>query len=568
MRRLWLGAAGLLLSIGLTGPAAAEEVKLDLAQARATVSRGVERFVAADARQGVMHVRLEAGLEDRPLKCGEVLFSLAGTKLAGRPWSDRAVARAQVRVSPPFLGQGKRNWHRPHRARLFLEDARGRRQYLPHSAIVDRPAASDGWITLSGRPTLGLPMPLGFTDAGFDPDRVARLGVNVESNNYEGETVTGTIELRDLGATFGARVKPVVLPADPKVRAGEKERARRMEARWRERFRGRTGLIPGVNLAWPSGRSPDGETMQLYGRFLDAGERWYNQLWDIGTPVVAEGVRRDLREIRELFGEAALVRVFLFGDLRTGIAFDAAGMPTAISARAQVNMARLLALAAEERVVLIPSLLDFTMADGRDRSGPDGKWNTGERMDLITDPAKRARLAALLRDFIRPHAGHPAVLAWEVMNEPENAAGAVVAERFADLQRLMVEVVDAIHEAGELATIGHRNSEDAARYFRGRVATDLGQAHYYPLLDTRPNPTPFGVKMAPVFGALPAGWGEAQALPGRVAQQIADVRRAGHRYLLLWSWRGHEDTGDGFALKPHAEEIKKALGTAAPPPAR
>jgi hypothetical protein len=65
--------------------------------------------------------------------------------------------------------------------------------------------------------------------------------------------------------------------------------------------------------------------------------------------------------------------------------------------------------------------------------------------------------------------------------------------------------------------------------------------------------------MTPAFGPLPAGWGEAQARPGRIARQIQDARRAGHRYLLLWSWRGHEDSGDGFLLAPYADEIKRAL---------
>jgi hypothetical protein len=554
--RRWPALLALPLLL-LGGPAAADELSLDLSQARFTLARAAEKFTARGAREGVLEVRLIGGLEDRPRKCGEVLFQLPAA-WAARPWGNRATVRAQVRVGPVFLGQGKRNWHQAHRARLFLEDRRGRRQYLPHGAIVDRPTDSDGWLSLSGRPTVDLPMPLGFTDAGFDPDHVTGLGLNVESFNREGEEVAGPVELRDVAVTFGPRVKAALLPADPAVRAGEAARARKMEARWRARF-GTKRFVTGVNLAWPSARSPDGETMQLYGRFLDAGERWYNTLWDVGTPAVAEALRADFRGIRTLFGAPALVRVFLFGDLRAGFTFDASGAPLAITDRARENMGKLLALAAEEKIVLVPALLDFTMADGRARSGPSGKWAAGEHLDLITDPAKRARLASLLSDFVRPFAGHPAVLAWEVMNEPENAAAAVTLEHFADLQRLQVAVVNAIHEAGELATVGHRNSEDAARFARGRVASDLGQAHFYPLLDTRPNPVPFASRLTAAFGPLAAGWGEAQARPGKIASQVRDARRSGHRYLLLWSWRGHEDSGDGFAVKPLGPEITGAL---------
>src|SRR5688572_17664706 len=125
MRRLWLGTAIVFLG---AGPAVAEEVTLDLRRA-AAVSRGVERFEPRDERNGLLHARLVGGLEDRPAKCGEVSWALAGTPLAGRRWGDQATVSAQVRVPPAFLGTGKRNWHRAHRARLFLVDARGRRQY-------------------------------------------------------------------------------------------------------------------------------------------------------------------------------------------------------------------------------------------------------------------------------------------------------------------------------------------------------------------------------------------------------------------------------------------------------
>jgi len=545
------------LLLVMSTPMAAEELSLDLAHAPFTLSRAAETFTPRSAREGALAVRLEGGLEDRPRKCGEVLFTVPPAWTA-RPWGNRATLRAQVRVAAVFVGIGKRNWQQAHRARLFLEDRRGRRQYLPHIAIVDRPPATDGWLALGGRPTVDVPMPLGFTDAGFDPGHVAKVGLNVESFNREGEEVAGAVELRDVTVSFGPPVKAAVLAPDPAVRAGEVKRAKQMEARWRERL-GDRPFVTGVNLAWPSARSPDGDLMQLYGRYLDAGERWYDTLWDVGSPAVLEGLRADFREIRALFGAPALVRVFLFGDLRAGVRFDDAGMPLAITERAQENMGKLLAMAAQEKIVLLPALLDFTMADGRARSGPSGKWVGGEHLDLVTDPAKRARLAGLLGDFVRAFAHHPAVLAWEVMNEPENAAAAVTPEHFADLQRLQIAVVDAIHAAGELATVGHRSLEDAARFARGRVASDLGQAHFYPLLDTRPNPTPFSARMGAAFGPLAAGWGEAQARPGKIAEQLEQARRAGHRYLLLWSWRGQEPSGDGFPVKPYGAEIGPAL---------
>jgi hypothetical protein len=283
---------------------------------------------------------------------------------------------------------------------------------------------------------------------------------------------------------------------------------------------------------------------------------------------VADSVRADFRDIRSTFGARAPVRLWLFADGRTGLVID--GGKVAVTDRSRTNMATLLRMAVEEEVVLIPVLLDFTIADGVARSGPDGAWPVAEHPELVIEPPRRAQLVAALEGFVRPFADHPAVLAWDVMNEPGNAAGVVTAAHFADLQALVRDLVDAVHRAGGVATVGHRNAIDPRRFWRGRVATDLGQVHYYPLVETRPNPTPFGVRLGPVFGPLPAGWGELEAQPGQIAQQLRTARRAGHRLFMFWSWRGHEDNGDGYAVKPYAQEIRQALSVmrAAAPPAR
>jgi hypothetical protein len=551
-------AAGLLAArLLVAAPAGAVEGALDLARTPFTVSGAVKAFAPSGPGAGTMTVRLRGSMLGLAGKSGELLFDLRKTPLAGRAWNNRARVSAELRVSPPFVGPGKRNWSRAHRARLFLADAAGKRLYLPNAPIVDRPKSTDGWLRLEGRPTVDVPMPLGFVDRGFDPGRVTGLGVNVEAFNREGELVSGPIELRDLRVEAEEPVAAQVAPEDPAVAAGEAERARRMEARLRERCG--PGLAIGVNLAWPTAVAPNGEEMQLYGRILDGGTKWWDRYWDAGDEAVVASLRKDFGEIRETFGPGAVVRLWLFSDLRAGMTFDPAGNPLAISERARANMTALLRIAVEEKVVLLPVLLDFHLADGRARTGPDGAWQVGERPELITDPDKRKRLVKVLEDFVRSFAGHPAVLAWDVMNEPENAAAVVTPARFAALQALLRELVDAVHRAGDLATVGHHDVPDPTRFFRGRLPVDLGQVHHYPFLETRPNPTPFAVRLAPTFGALPAGWGELEASPGRIAAQITEARRAGHRLFLFWSWRGHQEGGDGYAVKPHAAEIRRAL---------
>ena len=537
-----------------------EAVEIDLARTRHKLTGGARAFRTAGSGEATLDVHLRGSMLTGPDKFAEVLFDLKKSPLAKISWGNRTLVTAEVRVSPELVGEGKRNWYQAHRGRLFVVDAKGKRLYLPNRSIVDRPKSTDGWLTLEGRTTADVPMPLGFTTPGFDADKIVGLGVNVEAFGREGEEVTGQVEIRRLKVTFEEAVTPQIMPSDPAIIAGEKKRAAAMERRLQERCGvGPRGLAVGVNLAWPTARSPEGEDMQLYGMILDGGAGWYNKKWDVGEPEVAATVRTDFQEISAIFGPGAPVRVWLFADLRSGMSFDAAGNPLAISDRARANMGKLLQIAVEEKVVLIPSLLDFGLADGVKRAGPDGKWEVGERPELITDAGKRAKLVKLLEDFVRAFAGHPAVLAWDVMNEPENAAGVVTPAHFADVQALTRELVDAVHRAGELATVGHRNVPDPRTFFRGRVASDLGQVHYYPFVETRANPTAFSVKLEPTFGPLPAGWGELQAIKGRAASQLEAARRAGHRLFLFWSWRGHLPTGDGFAVKPHGEEIRAAL---------
>ena len=562
-----VGALGLLgASERLLPPSAPPAVAagqavfaIDFEKTRHRVTGALRGFQVTDPHTGTLMVKVRGNTLDLPGKSGELVFDLRRSPLSRRPWGNQSLVSADIRVSPEFV-DGKRNWARSHRARLFVVDRGGRRLYLPYVSAVDRPARTDGWMRLEGRPTADVPIPLGHIDRGFDPDRVVAVGLNLEAFNRPGEAVSGQIDVRDLKVVFEPATAPNVLPADPAILAGEKARARRM----RERLRARCGITDdrmavGVNLAWPSAVSPEGETLQLYGRILDGGEPWWGQLWDIGTETVARSVREDFRGIRAIFGEKALVRLWLFSDLRAGIAFDKAQNPTTITPRAVQNMGRLLALAQEEEVVLIPVLLDFGMADGLSRLGPDGAWEVGERPELITDSAKRARLVELLVGFVRHFKDHPAILAWDVMNEPGNAAAVVNPRDFGHLQALLRETTLGIQAAGEMATVGYRNIPDTQRFFRGRVPTDLGQVHYYPLVETRKNPTSFAARMRASFGPLPAGWGEAQVLPGFIARQLAQVRRAGHDYLMFWSWRGHEESGDGFAIQPHGEEIKKAL---------
>jgi hypothetical protein len=94
---------------------------------------------------------------------------------------------------------------------------------------------------------------------------------------------------------------------------------------------------------------------------------------------------------------------------------------------------------------------------------------------------------------------------------------------------------------------------------RHRMGSDLGQAHFYPRYETHPAPFDLSAPMDAAFGDLPTSWGEAPLRPDRIRRDLAEARRRDHRLLLYWSWRGHERSGDGFHVRPHAARIRDAL---------
>ncbi|MFW5875456.1 MAG: hypothetical protein ACOCXM_01840 [Myxococcota bacterium] len=531
---------------------------LDVTSLPVQTEGGVISVNPADADDGVeLTMRLVGGPQDGAAqRTGQALFDVRGVAGLQGPWDDRTRLRCEVRAADEVLEGVERSA----RAHLVLRDAEGRQMFLPDALLSGWTEGSDGWVRLEGRPTTRIPIPLGHVDEGFDASRVEAVGVGLDAQRPADDVSEGKVQVRHLSVEVGPEVVPEVPAPDPAIRAGETERARRMERRLAQRLGvGDGDLAVGVNLPHPSVEGPDGEVMQLYARYLDASEAWFGEHQDLTHPEVRQALREDFARIRRVFGERAPVRVMLFGDLRTGLETAPDGTPLGWSARARRSLATLLEVAREERVVLIPVLTDFLMADGRDREGPGGEERVGERADLILDPAKRRKFFELVEQLVRAHAGDPAVLVWEVMNEPENAVAVVTHERFGALVRFLAEGVDAIHRAGELATVGHRDPEAVPRLMRGRVATDLGQAHYYP--GREGGRAGFDLTASPedAFGPLPAGWGEVPVRPGRVRSDLDEARDAGHRYLLYWAWRGDDPTGDGFRVRAHVEEIRDAL---------
>src|SRR3954452_2446974 len=112
--------ASFLIALALAAVAPPASVTVDLGRTPFRVGDAVQSFRAADPRHGTLQVRLRGSMVGAPGKSGELLFDLSRSPLGRQRWNGRARLAAELRVADPFVGDGKRNWHRAHRARLFL----------------------------------------------------------------------------------------------------------------------------------------------------------------------------------------------------------------------------------------------------------------------------------------------------------------------------------------------------------------------------------------------------------------------------------------------------------------
>jgi hypothetical protein len=495
-----------------------------------------------------LDLKLERRTDDGRWKSGEMFTRLpVPLDLARQPWR----VSGEIWVPRDFLGTQREEYLTPMRARWVARDARGRRCYGPNGAVS---LLVDQWVAIPPMvPTVAVPMPKGLVEEGFDPSSVVDIGFNIEAGNIpqSPEIVNppkidyvGTVRLRHvlvepLPFISPAESAPEILFPSPRAEA---EAAPALWTQLRERLGVREGEMELlVNVAWPFRRNK----YHAYGTSL--GRAPWGDHWGFSSPPTLQALRDDLK-----FAKAhgiRIVRVFLFGDLRTGLEFDERGKPVGFTPLVERDMAALLAAIRDEEMLMIPSLLDFLVADGGEREGPRLVWKVGERPDLLTDPELREALINVLVRFVREF-NSPEVLAWEIMNEPDNGVAVTTPEHFNSLRQFIGRMAVELRGAGVLTTAGFRHHGDYQRFWRGYV--DVPQVHHWRLLESVENPYPIDTPAA-ALSPLPCIMGEMEPVRDRdVASLLDRMQKAGFLISGFWSLRGH----DGFAFRPIAAAVK------------
>ncbi|MGD2279388.1 MAG: LamG domain-containing protein, partial [Candidatus Omnitrophota bacterium] len=226
---------------------------------------------------------------------------------------------------------------------------------------------------------------------------------------------------------------------------------------------------------------------------------WLNYGYDFGDGAHGETYEGLATKEAELFAalerwKGGCVRVFVFGDTRAGITFDANGVPTGIDAHVYDDMDKLIEMAEILGIKLIPVLLDFTIADGIDI---ENDHPVGEDPELITDDVaggKREALINLMGDFVGHYSTESSIYAWEIMNEPEEVDNRGLAT-MTELQDFVKAMILELH-AGDTdtgVTLGCQDRWFLEQYWEDTVlgvapadGLDIYQFHYYNYMEAYP----------------------------------------------------------------------------------
>ena len=271
------------------------------------------------------------------------------------------------------------------------------------------------------------------------------------------------------------------------------------------------------------------------------------------------------------------VRWFVFADGRAGITFDAAGLPTGLDAFVMPDFDAALEIAQRHNIGLNLVLLDYRFMWN---AQTDNGVQLGGHASVLATPAGQG---ALIRNVFEPvfkrYARHPAILSWEVMNEPEWTlldAGTVDREKIsqplslADFRAFAQLTVDAIHTVAQsYATIGCADAKWAQNWVG--LSLDYYQIHYYDWMKTYSTDNLFAMRADSLHFDRPVVVGEFPAdhsTVGGLRNYLDTWYGSGYAGAWAWSFRADTTWGtpDAEILRTWADAHRTAVDIPAAPP--
>jgi hypothetical protein len=285
-------------------------------------------------------------------------------------------------------------------------------------------------------------------------------------------------------------------------------------------------FVVGVNLPWIG-----------YGTDVGAS-LWFPDGGLSRQPAALDRLDRTLAAIAR--DGISVVRVFLLCDARSGVRFDGDGFPVGIDEAVLPDVDAMLAAARRHHIGLMPVLLDFLLC-----GAPKivNGVQLGGHSRLIADrDAGTAFIDRVLRPIVERCGTDDAVIAWDVINEPEWCLrGGPLTGRssvsFDALQRFLGAAVQCVQRsARQPVTIG------CAGTWRLDLVTPLGldfyQVHWYDRFGWPALARPvaeLGLHDRPVI------LGEFAGRSTRIAGVLDAAKQAGYEGALVWSVLADDD---------------------------
>jgi hypothetical protein len=307
-----------------------------------------------------------------------------------------------------------------------------------------------------------------------------------------------------------------------------------------------TDFLLGANLPWIS-----------YGDF--GANAWH--------PRGGLAERSDLARIAEMLAGLhdlgiRAVRWFVLCDGRAGIRFDSSSEPVGLDDAVSRDFDTALALVQRAGLALVPVLFDFLWCA---RRRAENGVQTGGRFEVLNHPRKRdALVRRVVQPLLQQYGSEPAILAWDVMNEPEWITRGVGTRR--PWRTLTVEsartwlglLVGAVHRhTRHAATVG-----SASAHWLGLVrglGLDVYQPHWYDRLERH---APLASALSAATLDAPAWLGELPTAGSRrsVTEIIETARAAGYAGAFLWSVLATDTASDFATARPLLARSSTAHG--------
>ncbi|HBL16571.1 MAG TPA: hypothetical protein DD417_07400 [Elusimicrobia bacterium] len=314
-----------------------------------------------------------------------------------------------------------------------------------------------------------------------------------------------------------------------------------------------------LNLTMPgklelSGKAPVGADAAVRFR-VGVNYPWHHYGWDFGetawghqgvsAPESRAAIAADLAFLKSK--GVASIRWFLLGDGRAAPEFDAQGRVTGFDAKFYADVDAALELAQQNGISVIFVLLDFHLFDPR--SDVNGV-QLGGRASLVNDPKlAETFFANALRPLLQRYGKHPAILAWDVINEPElrmKGGGwnpfTARTLKFDAMRDFVARTAAMVHaETSQYVTLGSYKRSNL-EFWKG-MGFDFYQYHYYEYMELW---DPLDVRYDSLGLDKPCILGEFGTKGGRrgIESYLDTMLRNGFAGAYAWSLRAEDDKSD------------------------